>query len=332
MSAFQRFDWATIVNERIRKERASRFAVKTRYYLISRDGAPVLIAPLRVHLAPLSPGHRRGVHFEGRSGPADYLNMVYRHFDPTAARVAFEAVVDDFGIKQMHLERMLQDTDAFRWANKLASAKATLHAAIKLVLPENVDIYTRALSKSTRQNIRTGWNRARRDGIDIQVEVLYDITIGEAQDFAALKERREAHRKSGQPSTRSVRLLSFIRKAYFASLFTDYDEAQQAMARTSNPVIIRITADGVLAAFAFGLNDNFAGKRTLRLLQVGIDDKFSRYSPGFIGLHRFISQEIETGRSNWDVVDFTRGEERYKSQLGGSPHAYGDISLVWNKR
>lgn len=326
MSAFQSFEWMLLANEHAAAERASRLAVRTRYYLVERAGAPVLIAPLRVHLAPLSPGHRRGVHLVGRNGPADYLNLIYSDFDPRAAGEALTAAVKDFGVSQFRLERMLLGTQAQLWASGLAGATATVGDSVRLDLPASEAEYSALLSKSTRQNIRTAWNRARTDGVRLEVSLSSTLSSAEADALAHLKRRREFSRRAREVSAVD-RLAAGLRRAYFASLFTPNDEARQAMTRTAQPWILRVLADGAVCAFAFGLGDYLGGRRTLRLLQVGIDVSFARYSPGLIGLHRFISGEVEAGRPNWDVIDFTRGEERYKYQLGGTPHAYSDVSF-----
>lgn len=327
MSAFQSFEWMQLANEHAAAERASRLAVRNRYYLVERAGAPVLIAPFRVHLAPLSPGHRRGVHLVGRNGPADYLNLVYSEFDARAAGEALSAAVKDFGVSSVRLERMLVGTQAQEWASGLGGATATASEAVRLTLPASATEYSAMLSKSTRQNIRTAWNRARTDGVSLEVSLSSAVSAAEADTLAQLKRRREASRRVREASMRD-RLAADLRRAYFASLFTPYDEARQAMTRMAQPWILRVLADGVVCAFAFGLGDQFGGKRTLRLLQVGIDENFARYSPGLVGLHHFISGEVEAGRPNWDVIDFTRGEERYKYQLGGNPHAYSEVSFT----
>lgn len=328
MTSYQRFDWAVIANERVLHERASRLTVRTRYYVVSRNGTPVLIAPIRVHLTPLSPGHSRGIHLAGRNGPADYLNFVYQDFDPLAARVALDSATEDFGVTQVCLERLLADTSAFRWFQELKYSTLRLHEAMILRLPESPEGYAKSLSKSTRQNIRTGWNRAEKDGVDIRVETLQQVTPVEANQLSALKRRREITR-SARSITRRGQIQSAVRKAYFATLFLNYDEPRHAMTRANDPVVIRISANGQLAAFAFGLTDQKGGVSTLRLIQVAIDEEFARYSPGFIGLHKFISDEISSGKPRWDAIDFTRGNERYKTQLGAEPHHYGDLSFQW---
>ncbi len=326
MSAFQSFEWMLLANEHAAAERAARLVVRTRYYLVERAGIPVLIAPLRVHLTPLSPGHRRGVHLVGRNGPADYLNLVYSEFDAHAAGEALSAAVKDFGVSAVRWERMLVGTEAQQWASGLAGAEASVSEAVHLVLPASPAEYSALLSKSTRQNIRTAWNRARSDGVHLDVSISSELGAAEADALAGLKRRREASRQPRKASAVD-RLAAVFRRAYFASLFAPYDEACQGMTRTAQPWVLRVVADGVVCAFAFGLGDLLGGRRTLRLLQVGIDENFARYSPGLIGLHRFILEELEQGRPHWDLIDFTRGEERYKFQLGGVTHPYVDVSL-----
>jgi len=328
LTAFQRFDWMALVNEHAARERASRFSVRTRYYLVERAGVPVLIAPLRAHLTSLSPGHRRGIHLSGRHGPADYLNLVYADFDPVAVSKALTAAVRDFGVSTFRWERMLIGTSAYRWASGLPGAWSDERGAVSLQLPSSGNQYASLLTKGTRQNIRTAWNRARTDGVHLEVTVSSDLSHDEACELADLKRRREYSRRARDASG-AGKIVAGLRGAYFAGLFAPHDEALEAMTRTAHPWVLRVLADGQVCAFAFGLGDTFGGRRTLRLLQVGIDERFSRYSPGLLGLHHFIVSEASAGCPNWDVVDFTRGEEPYKFQLGGKAHAYADIAFRW---
>lgn len=319
MTAFQSYQWMELVNEHALHERASRAMVRTRYYLVERDGVPVLIAPLRVHLAPLSPDHQRGVHFIGRNGPADYLNLIYNEFDSRAAETALAQAVRDFGLSTFRLERMLSDTDAQAWASGMPGATSQTGSAVRLILPTSLADYSAMLSKSTRQNIRTAWNRSHKDGLEITVAVSSSLSRAEAEELASIKRNRETQRFAQRASTRD-RFLVKLRRAYFSLVFAPQDATVQAMSRTERPWVLRVRADDMICAFAFGLGDYCRGQRTLRILQVAIEDRFSRYSPGMIGLHSFITGEIEHSRPSWDVIDFTRGDEQYKFQLGGEIH------------
>lgn len=203
--------------------------------------------------------------------------------------------------------------------------------AVQLALPSDLEEYRGMLSKSTRQNTRTAWNRSRTDGVDLAVRWgSASEDASEATRFAELKQTRENARRRRSRSLQGL-ASEILRKAYFGVLFSRYNEAHEAMGRLAKPWFLRVSAGEAVCAFAFGLTDGFGGRRVLRVLQVGIDESFGRYSPGLIGLHRFISQEVAAGRPHFDVVDFTRGGERYKYELGGSRASLADVRLVCDR-
>lgn len=326
MTAFQSFEWFTLVNEHFAGERLSRSVTRAAYYLVTDAvGEPVLIAPLRIHLVPLSKGHARGIHLLGRNGYSDYLNLVYREYDPSAAALVVRRASADFGIRDFFMDRLLADTASFHWLAGQPGARVVEHEAVQVSLPWSSQEYQAMLSKSTRQNIRTAWNRSRTDGVEMTVR-WGDPSIG-AAEAAALADLKQEREDSRRRRSRGVRGLAsdVLRTAYFGVLFSRYNEAREAMTRQTNPWFLRVSSGEELCAFAFGVADRFGGHRVLRVLQVGIDERFARYSPGLIGLHEFISQEVAKGRPNFDVVDFTRGGERYKYDLGGSRTTLGDI-------
>ncbi len=329
MTAFQSFEWFELVNEHFRRERLSRAVVRAVYYLVSDEtGAPVLIAPLRVHLLQLSPHHRRGVHLLGRNGYADYLNLVYKEFDPVAATMVIRRAAEDFGIRHFLMERLVEGASSREWFTRQPGAISDEHEAVQLEVPQSEDAYTRRLSKSTRQNIRTAWNRSRKDGLNLRIDWAQAPVEDEAaSELALLKHTREVHRARLNRGIVS-RLRAATRAVIFSALFARFNEAHEAMKRMADPWVLRVSADGRLCAFAFGLQDHFGGARVLRVLQVGYDEAFARYSPGLLGLHAFISDEAERQRPSFDIVDFTRGGERYKYDLGGTRTSVADVAFT----
>lgn len=74
----------------------------------------------------------------------------------------------------------------------------------------------------------------------------------------------------------------------------------------------QLKIDGEVAANAVGVRDG----NTLYLYQCGFDPKFSECRPGWIQNIFTLQKAIEEGIES---IDFLRGDELYKSQLGGEP-------------
>lgn len=269
-----------------------------------------------------SPHHQRGVHLLGRNGYADYLNLVYREFDPAAASLVIRRVAEDFGTRDFLMERLVAGSSSREWFARQPGATLEEHEAVQVEVPQSEEAYTRMLSKSTRQNIRTAWNRSRKDGVTLRVEWTQAPVEDEAaSELALLKKTREANRsrlhRGVVPGLRAA-----LRTVIFSALFTPYNEAHEAVKRITDPWVMRVSANERLCAFAFGIPDQFGGARVLRVLQVGYDEAFARYSPGLLGLHTFISDQAARQRPDFDIIDFTRGGERYKYELGAPEPAW----------
>lgn len=82
-----------------------------------------------------------------------------------------------------------------------------------------------------------------------------------------------------------------------------------------------------MCAYAYGLTDERLGRATLRIVHVSIDSALSRYSPGIQGLAAFLESQVQSADPHFSVVDFTRGNEKYKYDLGGVDHPYIEVRL-----
>ena len=74
--------------------------------------------------------------------------------------------------------------------------------------------------------------------------------------------------------------------------------------------------NGELAAyFNYGLDKYH--KRVV-LMAVGTNEKYGWYSPGMLLIYEYILKQLDN--ADIEVVDFTRGNEKYKYSLGGKEH------------
>ena len=55
----------------------------------------------------------------------------------------------------------------------------------------------------------------------------------------------------------------------------------------------------------------------VRIMHNCVKEEYSFYSPMFKRAYDFICEEINNKRYNVTQIDFTRGDENYKFQLGG---------------
>lgn len=319
MTVFQSWDWHQAVRQRLRSERLSRLTVRHRIYVVYDGDSPILIAPLRIHHAPLSRQHLRGIHFMGREGTADYLNFIYDEFSPTACHLALATAAADFNLSTITLDRVLEGTRSYEYLESVGTiSQRDVAVSIR---PTPNGTYEAGLSKRSRQNLRTASNRLKSDRLMALTDFGGAPDASDLAEFIRLKEARTAaiHARNSQPGLRSA--ITLTRRGYRALLFTQSVEAYGALMENEHAWHMTTKIDGQLAAFALGFIDPQPNNRTLRVTHVAFDDKWKRYSPGIIGLHTLL-QRISTGEvDSISVVDFTRGEEHYKYALGGIAHA-----------
>lgn len=85
---------------------------------------------------------------------------------------------------------------------------------------------------------------------------------------------------------------------------------------SSSRFLTLTTKEGELcAAFNYGIDT--AHDRVV-MMAVATNDKFSRYSPGMLLIEEFIKESIN--KKKYKIIDFTRGNERYKYSMGGKEH------------
>jgi len=61
-------------------------------------------------------------------------------------------------------------------------------------------------------------------------------------------------------------------------------------------------------------------------MAVGTNEQYERYSPGILLMYNFIDYIIKN--KMYTVLDFTRGNEKYKYSLGGKDHFIYNFRLM----
>ena len=176
-------------------------------------------------------------------------------------------------------------------------------------LPESYESYFSALSKSVRQNIRTAYNRLRKDGQEAEFRLYTKAEINRI-DFAALKDMytsRNAYRK--EKYGWKTRTFKFLNHPF--SREKDMFELDSIKSTDFSLGILKIK--GETAAYFFGFERN----GSIEINRVVINHEHRFYSPGLLLLNEYIKNGIPEGLR---IVDLTVGDEKYKFDLGGKVH------------
>ena len=191
---------------------------------------------------------------------------------------------------------------------------------VRIDVPSDIEAHIASLSSSVRQNIRTAYNRMKRDGIEYRLEV-YD---------------------AGNPMTDEV--WKKIMDLYFARLFSKSksDKVRRAFSRWKQKFIYYHIKHDTLSlrhldnsfhavlyngdrmmAFMNGLKTHDG--KMVSVPRLAIDQSYGFYSPGYVltvETMRYIASHPVL-----QVLDLSRGDEKYKLDMGGKLYSGSDFDL-----
>ena len=175
---------------------------------------------------------------------------------------------------------------------------------------ENVEIdasqpyeaYVASLSKNTRQNIRTAYNRLKSDEHSYEVETIADspIPAAELQRLMDVYIERRNHHYEDVSSFRNW----ILRHYHFNTI---------ALSALDNSIYVILKIDGKIAAFWGGYRDHCSSR--VLIPRLAINDEFARYSPGALLINE--SMKILNTQYGLSVMDLSAGGEQYKYTMGG---------------
>lgn len=260
-----------------------------RFIVGYENGDPKCIAPLAIDKSP-----KKTIRLLGHGTNAGYLDYIYE--DPKSVNKLHNYVVEkysDFDIdfifvsENSPLYGLLNVSDTFN------------NYAIHF---NGYETYFNSLSKSTKQNIRTAYNRMKTDekeyvlSIYTSYEQLGKMCLTEINQ---LYHKRKADWIDGQPIDKKTQNKVLRR-----------DVIYQGVRKLDNPVIAVLRIDSVIAAFFIG----FSYDNGVCIPRLAIDIEYGRYSPGVVLINEFLKTLPDNAPY---IFDLCRGDEKYKSSLGG---------------
>lgn len=194
---------------------------------------------------------------------------------------------------------------------------------------ENYEDYYAQLAKSVRQNLRTAYNRAAKDGHKLCFSVIIRNSITSVENNAPWKanDLLQYQRRSITNSTRRI-LYSETLNLFVARHENRYDDVIKGFRRwyfchvnyqtrsvlklaTAFLCIIRLDND--IAAFCNGFIDD--KRKSVFIPRLALNENWTRYSPGVMLINEMVKYfSIHTSIS---ILDLGLGDENYKLQMGG---------------
>ncbi len=314
MTYFQSYDWYEMLNDIYVPEDTENFV--SVYAVVRRAGLVILIAPFWIVKHSFKFVNKKGVYFLGRQGWSDYLNFIYYDFDSCALNFLLHDVKRKYKVSKFFFSEMKQDVKSFQYLiSKYDVKHEELVTCVALKLPVTSNDYKSLLSKNARQNIRTAFNRLKKDEIEIKID--FDNMSVDREKCKIIREQRFVKKIENVSKLRLIKYRMMSRLSYhFESYipFMDYDKGH----------FLTVYHKEELCSFFYYLKDEI--HRQILFIAAGVNMRYSRYSPGILSLNAFINNQIERGEI--DIIDFTRGNEPYKYAVGGVSNNIEAISFI----
>ena len=278
-----------------------------------------MIAPIhlvRHGLAVKGFGTQKGAYLIGKDTHTDYLNFIYNCFDPQAAKEIFSYVQNHYGVKTFFFDQLVRGTEMEQFLLSQKNCSLRTSAVCVEILPrENWEEYKKSLHKSVRQNLRTAMNRAEKDGILIEIKEDTSIDAESAQALFDLYSARVAAKNTVISHDLKTRVISAYYKKYNENLHNRLVRSNYLtrlmQTDSEENFILRICANNIPMGFCYGRRKN----QMISVMIVSFDQKYARYSPGMVGIFKYLESCYAAGQV--PVLDLTRGNEKYKYDLGG---------------
>lgn len=315
MTWFQTYDWYKVINRHFIAEKKKAPFRSGTYVLLSDDNdTPLMIAPVQIVNKGFyfkGIGMMKGFYFIGRQGFSDYLNFIYDEFKDEYLREILEYLSKKYGMTYCRFENISEKTSSYKSLNDNYGADRIDSLCLHLPLEDTFEDYKKILSKSMRQNIRTANNRSERDGLSFSFKILDHVDADMANKLNEVRNQRLGKKQSDTNSTLSTKAKV-------------YNKCREALVNsTSEPIDVMNEIDkcwclvaecnNEIAAFFYSVYK--PENKTVYLLLAGVNTKYEWYSPGITQIVSFIEQEIGNGKPNVEMLDMTRGDEKYKYDL-----------------
>ena len=320
MTYFQQYEWYKILVDLNKEIRNKNFEYL--FARVQKNGKTVLIAPLWIIKKTFAKFNKKGVYIFGRAQWSDYLNFIYNQFDPTSIDFLFTQIKLKYGIYNYVLEDIQQESELAQYIiTKFHLENLEQSICVNLNIPNNEEEYKKLLSKNSKQNIRTAFNRAETDGISFVFN--FDDKSVNLDEFKKYRNIRLLEKNQSYQNIIS-RLKYFISSKILHRGYYKYPEYAPFTHDTNSKFITIKSKEGELcAAFNYGMDKVHS---QIVLMAVSTNPKYYKYSPGILALYKYIINE--TNYKNIKLIDFTRGNERYKYVLGGKEHY--NVKLIFN--
>lgn len=279
-----------------------RAFLRSETLLCTLDGAQ-MICPLSID------SRKKEVYLLGDFSAVGYCDLIY---GPDVTDAQFDAVIGALKARYpghtLKFNKVNESSALCRYLLR-RSKSLSQSECVSIRLGDDYDAYYKSLSKHSRQNIRTAYNRMNRDGKTFEFQIV-----------------RGPDRLTNQQKNDIIRIYCTRMRDKFGGEVLPYP-IMYAAQRYFNPIVRSLNTlddqfhallyiDGELAAFLSGLRSS-DGSRIV-VPRLSMNGKFDFYDPGIVLLRE--TAEYLCREHPGTELDLSRGSEKYKYTMGGKPH------------
>lgn len=239
----------------------------------------------------------------------DYEDIITSTTNTSFLTECFHLIKNEYTNYKINIENINQNSSYYTLFNKFMQVSDT---CISIDTLGNYDKYLSSLSKHQRQNIRTAYNKISKNNFAIKLE-RYDKNrpIPSSIWKACLRIYDERHNFS----------YSIIQEwiAHQLNAFTHV--LKKADGWQINILFHRNTPIAYMAGLCHSKQQSYYIPRLC------INNNYREYSPGILLLTETIQLQI---KDNIRYVDLMRGDEPYKTAMGGTPHFNYHLNCMLN--
>jgi len=173
--------------------------------------------------------------------------------------------------------------------------------------------YFNSLSKNNRQNIRTAYNKLNKEGVIFYLK----CSCGSQINRSVIKKQMDVYYKRAlEQRNKEKGFIGKIKQLYL-------DPITIACMKLDNAISFDFYVNDDLAAFMIGFKTNF---NSVVIPRLAINSQYAKYMPGKLLINESIKYLIE--QSDIRNIDLSRGDEKYKYDMGGETHYNYDFEIV----
>lgn len=288
------------------------------FYLFSKKDKkgchkPILIAPM---MTTIFHREKSGYEILG-SKDCDITDLIYSaDLDIEDMKICFMLLQQEINAP-LRIIRVLEDSLLIKAIKELyPNDELERNILVKLPPQKSLDEYIASLSKSTKQNIRTAYNRMNRDELKFELEVAYPSKENLKLFDEGMDNYIDRQIEYGATVLAGKKWLT---KLYFKHILPESINLK----KLNNSFTSVLRFNGEIAGTIMGYV--YESEKSIIIPRLAINTKFNFYSPGSILIIETMRYMLEN--TDLNVIDLAAGNEVYKYKMGGGEYFTRNIFL-----